>query len=45
VILTASASRCSFRTLRALFMARLMNGWGESSAKNSTTSQLGHCLE
>jgi hypothetical protein len=41
----ASASRSAARTRRAVFMARLMFASWESSSKNRTTSQVGHCLE
>jgi hypothetical protein len=44
-MLAASASRSKARTRRAAFMARLMFESLESSSKNSTTSQVGHCLE
>ena len=42
---TASASRSSLRTRRAIRMAFLMFGSGESSSKNSTTSQVTHWRE
>jgi hypothetical protein len=43
--LVASASCFSLRAFRAFRIARLMKGCCESSAKNNTISQPGHCLE